>query len=520
MNNNTPPTFHSMNDYSKDIDDLDNGSLIDDTLLEDHIPIIEEKKSSTKPEITGRKRHRIIFKTNPIPDKDKPSPNTDTVMLPSNFDKEIREQLGKMPNIEMLDDSKTREWADVVVESLDMNTKQEVFVEALEESEFTNEPTYNGINLTGQSSKFKSATNQILAGERAKVRLVSHLGLGSVHQVPLWSSGFWIAFKPPSESSLIELYRTIVSDKITFGRSSYGIVFSNTSSYQVNRLVDFALAHVYDTTALPDAIPLNQLKQHIATQDFPIVIWGLLCAMYPRGFRYKTACVANPEKCNHIVEDVLNVRDLQVSDTSTLTEWQLGHMSSRQSRTKDLESITRYRTELSRLQKKRIAFNEGSENEIFITLKSPTISEYIDAGYKWIGNIVKLVEDTAGLSDDKEKNAVIVNKGQATALRQYSHWVDSVEFASNVINDQETIDGVLDVISADDAIRSSFFKQVIQYINSTTLSIIGIPTYECPNCKEVKESPLENQYTNILPLDIIQLFSELLLQRVSRIAVR
>lgn len=446
------------------------------------------------------------------------------IVFPANFDKETREVLQHMPNIDLLDSPQTRQWASDVAEGLELTTHNEAFVSALEQddADFKQKLEDNGISLMAGSPKFKSIQNETLKGERAVIRFISHLGLGTLFQTPLWHSGLWVTFKPPTESELIELNRILVSDKIMFGRYTYGLVFSNLLSYTTDRLVDFALAHVYDLTAKSDKVTVDNLKEHISCLDIPSLLWGFVCTMYPKGFKYRRACINDPEKCNYVLEEVLNLIKLQWTNNNALTDWQKTFMAGRQSKTKDLESILRYKEELCSAKHKRLVINEGLDNEVFIIIKTPNITQYIEAGYRWVNDITETVNRTLGLkATDEERNTLVTRHGQASAMRQYVHWVDSIEYDTNVINDAETIESTLDVLSADDEIRSQFIKGVIDYINHNTISIIGIPVYDCPKCKKPQE--IEHQlpmHTNIIPIDVIQLFFALLGSKMGSLTSR
>lgn len=446
----------------------------------------------------------------------------DELILPSTFLDETQEVLKRIPNIDLTEDPATREWIRTVAEGSEFNTPDDTFVSTLEdpEADFTQKFTYNELSMNAGIPRFKPSENENLKGERAVIRLMSHLGLGTLFQVPLYHSGFWVTFKPPSESEIIELNRILMSDKIKLGRYTYGLVYSNVTSYTIRRLVDFALSHVYETT-LKD-VSLDQLKQHIATQDLSSLLWGFICTMYPKGFKYKRACLNDPTKCNFIIEETLNVTKLQWTNKAGLTEWQRTFMSARQPKVKELPGVVRYKEELAKTQKRKVEFNKESGNPISITIKTPNLAEYIEAGYTWISDIVNIVDKTLGADNsDEERNTLITRYGQATAMRQYSHWVECIEYESNIIDDRETIDNLLDRLSGDDIIRTDFITAVISYINTSTISVIGIPTFDCPKCKTPQEQVgMADPYKNIIPLDVVSVFFGLLTQRLERMIER
>lgn len=448
----------------------------------------------------------------------------DELILPSHFDSYTQKTLENTPNVKLADSQSARDWANTVAGGMELSAYGDTYIPTLEDSEadFQHRFEEGGVPLTAQAPRLRSAENQNLKGEKAVLRVTSHLGLGTIFQVPLWHSGLWVTFKPPTDSELIELNRLMISDKIKFGRYAYGMAFSNTTAYTVDRLVDFALAHVYETTAKTEDLPIEKLKSFISSQDIPSLLWGFTCTIYPRGFNYRRACVADPSKCNFVLEETLNLMKLQWTNINALTAWQKVFMSERRSRSKDLASIKRYKEELLKIKNHKLVIHEGQSNEFSMVIKTPTISEYIDSGHRWIGSIVDAVDKTLNLDiSDVDRNAYIINHGQATAMRQYTHWVQSIEVDTNIIDDKETVEQTLDSLSRDDEIMLAFTKGVTDYINHSTVSVIGIPVFDCPKCNQLQKSDMDfPHHTNIIPLDVMQLFFGLLTQRLSKLTNR
>jgi len=503
-------------------DDENTDNLSEEIINEEYNEDKEDDDITSKVNLVLRKRQNNI--SDYSIDAEKKIEKTDTIDLPSDFDKEVRESLENSPNVNIADNDESRLWAESLSNGLDLNTYNEVFVPSLEDDEniFRQKNEFNGTNLEAKSPKFKTVENQKLKGERAVIRFISHLGLGTLYQVPLWHSGIWVTLKPPTESEIIELNRLLMNDKIEFGRYTYGLAFSNILSFTVSRLVDFTISHIYDTTVKSEDINVSNIKDYISCQDIPILLWGLVCTMYPKGFNYRRACSSTPDKCNYILESTINVCKLQWTNTEPLTEWQKSFMAIRQSKQKTLDEVKRYKDELVKIQPTKIYINKDLSNEIIFTLKTPTITEYINSGYEWINNIVDTVNRTLGTDkDDEKRNNIITKYGQATAMRQYSHWVESIEYDTNIVDDEETINKTLDLISSDDDIREEFIKGVIDYINKTIISVIGIPKFNCPECgTEQTSDDTNDNFVDILPIDVIQLFFGLLTQRLERIINR
>lgn len=444
--------------------------------------------------------------------------------LPSDLDSKAVRAIDHTPNIKLTDSPDARRWSAVLGEGMDYNTMNEVLVPAMSEpgSEFRQNNQVGGRPLIGSVPQFQDVQGQNIKGERALLRLVSHLGHGTVFQAPLWHSGIWVTFKPPTEAEIVELNRSMMADKIKFGRSSYGLMYSNMTAFTIDRLVDFALDHVYNLTSKTEDVNKENLRDHVVCQDIPSLLWGFVCTMYPRGFLYERACISNPEKCNFVLKETLNVMKLQWTNMKSLTEWQKTHMSSRQPKIKTLADIKRYKEELARLQHKRITVNEGLSSEVSFTLRSPSITEYISSGHQWINGIVENVDRALGIdASTNERNNTITLQGQASALRQYAHWIESIEFQGNITDDRESVDEMLALLTADDEIRDRFLTEVVNYISTSTMSVIGIPVFKCPQCgTDHTGNDKFPHHTNIIPLDVAQVFFGLITQRLERIATR
>lgn len=467
-------------------------------------------------------------------DREKGSPDF-IAIPPAGFD-EIEANLNNQPNVDTTISKGQRRWIETLRDSISFIPPENMYVERLASpaSNFKQQIVHNGVIMRGVAPTFKrEAGLREVEGESALLQIVSHLGIGGLFRAPLWNSGIWVTFKPCTESELLELNRVIASDKITMGRLSYGLALSNTIVYTIDRVFDFALRHIYNTSARPDELPLSQLREWIAPQDIYTFIWGFLCANYPSGFHYATACVADPSKCTHIVEETLNVTKLLWVDESELTEWQKTHMSGMSANSKSLDSIRRYREELKASQNRRVVIAPNTKHEMAVTLRTPTINEYIDQGHRWIGSVVESINQALGMNASAdERNMEINRRTKATALRRYTHWIDSIEYgqfstagadepAVSIIRDRETIENTLSTLSATDSIREAIMEETAKYINESTLAIVGVPSYDCPACGK-PHAPNSNypRHVSIIPIDVLQVFFALLARRLGRVEDR
>jgi hypothetical protein len=129
-----------------------------------------------------------------------------------------------------------------------------------------------------------------------------------------------------------------------------------------------------------------------------------------------------------------------------------------------------------------------------------------------------------------ERNKLISAHGKATSMMLYRHLVTKIEYGDDVeeekgseIIDEDTIDAALAWLSSDQVFFTEFIKAVNDYINETTVSVIGVPVFKCPVCGTMQEANtgyVDEQLNELIPLNVIQTFFVLLGQRVTRINYR
>jgi hypothetical protein len=510
----------------------------EETSVED-IPALEEQDQPTDAEATTNKDDLAEEETITIQPTEKggvkqtievpfssntANSSTDTIDLPADFGEAIKESLSNLPNINLVDSEDVRKWTESVESALSKETFKEVYKKALQDTtrDFRQFVEYGGKKLAGAQPRLKESEGQTYKGERGMIRLMSYLGRGVTFQIPLWHSGIWVTFKAPGESEILELNRQLLADKIQYGRYTYGAALSNSIAYTTNRLVDFAIGCIYNTTLKLDEGTELTFKDILLSQDIPSLLWGLACSIYPNGFRYRRACINDAEKCNYILEETLNVSKLLWADNNALTEWQKTHMSDRQANCKKIDSINRYKEELQRATTKSVKLTSDAGKELTFVLSSPTITQYVDSGYKWIDEITNMIENSiVEPTNIDEKNNFIRIHAQATTMRQYSHWVKEIEFADDNIMDKETIEKLFNNLSTDNRIRNDFLEAIINYINESSVAVVGIPVFTCPQCDSEQKAEENIPYSKqVIPLDVYQVFTDLILERLQKIMER
>ena len=446
-------------------------------------------------------------------------PEAETMAVPSGSFKEVNKVIDDTPNVGIIDSPVGRDWGQTLHDSFEYIPQNGGFEDTVErkDGEFTNVPkSTDNQPLTAAVPNLRFNTGEKVSGERAVLRMRSLLGMGTIVQVPLWHSGFWITIKAPSEASLLELQRRLIEAKVNLGRQTHGIAYANTSVFIVGWLTDFILAHVYDTTIKEKNIAL---KEQILATDIMTLAWGLATTIWPAGFQYKRACITDPEKCNHVVQAKINLGKLLWVDMPSLTSRQVAHMASRGGSTMSLESIKNYREDFERGRDRVVSY--GPNDCIKVTFSVPTVLQYINSGYNWVNTIVNMVNSSfAEDPTEGQRDLYISEMGRATGMRQFCHWVKSIDGAGMISDDAESIEQILDTLTSDDVIRKKFFEDVKKYIDESTIALVAVPSYTCPKCNNAQELGDDPKFKHLLPIDAISTFFTLVVPRLQKIRSR
>lgn len=440
----------------------------------------------------------------------------ETAFMPSSSIAKTRQALEDLPQTPLGNDKESQNWIGVLNGGITSVPYSDGLVDTAERENAQYEQSVIAPTgpLHGFSPKFRVREGVKPTGESARFQIRSALGLGTVFTVPLWHSGFWVTLKAPPEGELLEVYRKITAEKIILGRSSYGFMFSNGTSYTNRILLDFVLENMYESSlSLKEG---EDIREYIRVPDLPLLIWGMACATWPNGFQYQRACISDPEKCKHVVKEKLNLSKLLWTDESSLTQFQIKHMSSKQRASMTTESVKRYVDEFIRGQDRKVEITPS----LSMVLRIPNVTEHIDAGYRWINTIEETYSRALSL-EENNRNDYLLSQGKATAMRQYTHFVKCVEANEQEYDELTVIEETLNDLTSDDKIRNKFMEKTRAYLDDSVVSLIAIPSYKCPNCggEQHHQGDLK-KHPNLIPLDVTQTFFQLLVQKLRKIEER
>lgn len=341
-------------------------------------------------------------------------------------------------------------------------------------------------------------------------------GQGSQVQVPLWNTGLWITFRAPTLQALLDFEQRTRLEKMNLGRSTNGMVFSSVEVYTVETYMRFCLEHVVSVNyKFETGDTVEELMTVIRSRDYQQVIWGVICALYPEGYPLRQPCVANPDKCNHIDEVLLNFARMGMVDRDKINDKQALMMASRKTK-RDKDWLAEYQKEFTFFEK-RLTLKAG----LTAVLRVPTLAEQVTAGHVWVDGIAKATNEAFGARlTEMDRIRHIMRSGALTNLRQYSHWVAHFEYSIDpdsepqVIDSYEAKDRILEVLSEDPEVSDKLNKDIIEWMKKSTVSYIALPKVKCPKCQG---EPEDNSHPHLIPIDIGYVFFTLAALKINQV---
>jgi hypothetical protein len=342
----------------------------------------------------------------------------------------------------------------------------------------------------------------------------STFGQGTVIQVPLWNTGIWISIKAPTIQELLDFDQRARMEKMNLGRSTNGMIFSNVEVYTTELYMRFALEHVISTTyKLESSDTVNELMGVIRNRDYQQIMLGLVTAMYPDGYPFRQPCVANPDKCDHMDELLINFARMSLTDRDKVTEKQGRMMANRKDKKTALQ-LAEYQADFTFFEE-RIDLGRG----LVAVLGVPSLADQIDAGHLWVDGISKATSDAFGARlSDMERVRHIMRSGAISGLRQHSHWIKQFEHTTDpdsqprIIDDLANKDRMLDMLTEDPEISLTMTRRILEWISKTTITYVGIPKMACPACQK---EPSDLTHPHIIPIDIGYVFFTLAVLKIS-----
>jgi hypothetical protein len=440
------------------------------------------------------------------------------VVLPSDLASTIDTAFKESLNFQLKENPSNRHWAESVSSGMKLNTIGERFLSTINTGVWTKNLTTDTNDVGPAVEKLTHVTNTRLSGQEAVIRANLYMGGGEYFAVPLWNTGLWYTLDPCTDLELLELYREITASKINIGYYTYGAIFSSVSGFAVETVARFIVKHIGTTSLKYDES--EDLLEHISLSDLQYLIGSLNATIFPGGVNYSTACTANPKKCTVVTERKLDIKELfRVNGEAIPIKLRNFMARSRKvSNNVTLEVLQSYQSDLLVTLDKTVKLDLPNNKQVTITLKVPSVAEYIRSAHAWIDSITTMIEQAVVKpKDDNERNKFVMEASLASSLRQYSHFVSAIEFGEGLeVVDHAAIEEILVSYSGSAKIRTQLVEAVGKFIDASTVSVIGVPNFECPACGANMDEPNKR----ILPLDQLELFMRILGTKVIEIRER
>jgi len=399
----------------------------------------------------------------------------------------------------------------------------DILTNAIKEGDFVNDVNYGDNALSARNVNVKAKGT--VTGAAALASFNSIIGVGTTAQIPLWHSGFWVAIKPPTNQALLNLELALAENEIELGRNTNTLIYSNYSVVFTRLVVDFILEHLVSTSITLS--PNDDIRDYILQQDLYPLVLVLIKAIYPTGYETTITCNNTLEvdedlkpKCNFVANAKIAPELLLWVNRKHLTDKALEHMSKRGSNAVSINAVKEYQN-LMGVNKAKEYKIKHHEDEIVITFKMPTLKDYIDNGELWVENLISGIEDTfTSETSVKDKNKSINKVLMVIVLGIYNVFVDSVKINNGIVSRDsdglQMITSALETLSGDDEILSKFIDYVKEFIDSTTMAVVGSPNYTCPECSTLQE----DKSLEIIPMNILESFFVLSALKIQNLNAR
>lgn len=476
--------------------------VVDEDISDDIDAIVEDvpkpkteedkvKHRYTNPDVTMTKNPRGDL---PLDEKDKREPLGVVTLTNS----ELADFIGQQTfNINI--DSAGEQYLEALRNGISLTLNDDTMERAIDNGgEFVQTVTHEDNNLHATVPLYKSGEN--LTGFKAIAKMQRTTNQGSFLTFPCWASGIWITIRAPTTFELADYYDAVGAEIIELGKQTGGATYGNTSVYLAKYLMDLVEKLVYKSSVKDLEKNDVQLRDVLIIDDMQTIAWAIGTCMYPNGYPFEEPCTVDIEKCSHVYKTILNISKMFWVNRKRLTNWQLQFMSNKTAK-RSRDEVLKYQLDADWLKSESVGYNGFK-----VLIKSPTIGEHINAGYRWIADVEQSIRQTLNNLSDTKLNKLMIERAGLTLLRSYSHYVKAFVYDDgSTVNNLTDIDATINNLCTSPDIVTKFTADMEAHISKSTISMIAIPRHKCPNCQ--KDSQVDDQtHPHLIPIDGLQLF--------------
>lgn len=476
-----------------------NGHLEEEVMVDDTVPAetTEESPEPSEPAVTTKSNVTLSYDPRKVvPDTNKADP-LGIISLNSDTLSEYVNSQSFKANGKTLSDR----YVNALQEGMQLVFSDDVIQRAINGAgNLDQHVEYDDKKLMAGVPVYNSKSGDILSGIKAVSQMQRALGQGSFLTLPCWASGVWLTIRAPTTFELADYYDAVAEEIIELGKQTAGATHGNTSVYLTKYLIDLVEKLVHKCTIKNFTGSGGKLRDILIIDDLQTIAWALGVAMYPNGYPFEEPCTVDIEKCTHVHKTLLNISKMYFVDKSRLTNWQIEFMSNK-TLERSMDEIKKYQMDSDWLRSESIDY-PGFK----ILIKTPTVGEYINAGYRWIANIEQSIRNTIANISNARLNELIMERAGLTLLRGYAHYVKSFIYDNGaVVNNVSDIDDVINALCSSPEVVDKFTSDIQDHIAKSTISMIAIPRHVCPECSKDQHEQ-ETTHPHLIPVDGVQLF--------------
>lgn len=405
-------------------------------------------------------------------------------------------------------------WYNTLMQGFAAHPAKGIFEDALAnpDARWNNALKVNEMSLAIGRPRFNNkGRGSQMSSERLTMSVRAQLGMGSPVQVPLYASGFHVTNKPLEEIEILGMWSKIVNDIVKLGRNTHGIIFSNNQVITAKCVAEAWKDAMMDTTV--QDIDKDNLFRHISINDLPSIAVSMATALYPNGFPITRAVFnENSSLAKGEISQIIDVSKSIFLDENKLALEQKLHMAKRRESQMTIKTVKEYTDQFKFNQVSVIEIDE----KIKLHLSTPSLQDYFDSGEKWISEIQASVVDALGEKAEPGARIPHISRlANATRLRQYSHYVQSIEEDGELYSSRDNVDRVLNTLSASNEISFKVYKAIADYIENTQVSIVATTSVN-----KYEDTKTGEMWPRLIPLDAMSTFFQLAEQRSVGIASR
>lgn len=401
------------------------------------------------------------------------------------------------------------EWDKIRVNGYDLRSPKNIFAEALTSGNWVQSVKFG--NVVGKIRKgvLAPTPDKRMPMEDIALRIKSNMGTGGVIQVPLINSGFWLTITPPPEKTLNILFESIIQDKSSVGRDTFGAAFSNTSCMTHKRFLSMIID---STSAWTINCEKEKLVNYIKRTDLLLLNWAFISAIYPKGHHYTRACTHDSNNCHATKEGKMNIFNMLVFDDDKITDDQRIHMSNLNDKGTPVAAVREYQKSIDDIDRRVVNVEiEGDEGDNKFTLCDGTATEWFKDGDIWYDDMHKLVLSTLGaIPDEERRDALMIRLSDAAELKAFTHIITSINTHYGFVDSPKGVRKALEAFSSSSEMREKLVKEIEKYVNDTARYVVGVENYICPACNK----PQEQKERYIIPIDVVSSFFTVIATRL------